>query len=701
MKILANKISGILLSVLFLAIGSFLFEASAQDIRIQGKITDIATGEPIAAVNIIDDGYVIAYSDIDGNYSCTVARDAELIFYSGQHEEVKIKVNNRQIINVQMQMLTIEISEAVVTASFGNTTVYVEPSDLQLVGDHFILKTNVRIPRKQFDLNSRFIFQPVLYDATLKDSTYFRPVVIDGFNYHINQLRYFSFDGSKDRLADYVVTNELSQNDNIYSYKDSLYVDPKNVNNDFRSDCYIAINGLFKRENTRPGAKKDYEDTLLIAKGTVNPLRFIEYNIDPQELTDTNLIPKPEMKLLMDAGVSKINFVLGKAKVDENDAESVQNIQSINQKIQAIVNNEFATLKSIEIVGYASPEGSYKQNLSLAKARTDLILKELAASLDPSGAKFVDLTSESVVEPWSKVATMLRDTDPELAAYIDDLVYKYADTHDKIIPHMRNHKKYRTFLLKEILPSLRKVEYTLNYSEFRKLKDHEIWDRYNAKTEEISRYEYWRLIDTAPDSLTRYSLISEGLEKYPNFTYVANDLAIQLIKQDSVNLEILKPSLGRRAPEPVIYNQALMALGAREVAMADSLSRLLPMNDTTAYLKSITAALAGDYEAAYPQLASRGGLNEVLLLLCMERNANALAKCNELMATGDYNDNAKFWYVHAVCANRAEDIFTAMTSLEMALMLDPSLEETARLDSDAMDIIDLIRPPLDGTQTEY
>lgn len=701
MKILANKISGILLSVLFLAIGSFLFEASAQDIRIQGKITDIATGEPIAAVNIIDDGYVIAYSDIDGNYSCTVARDAELIFYSGQHEEVKIKVNNRQIINVQMQMLTIEISEAVVTASFGNTTVYVEPSDLQLVGDHFILKTNVRIPRKQFDLNSRFIFQPVLYDATLKDSTYFRPVVIDGFNYHINQQRYFSFDSSKDRLADYVVTNELSQNDNIYSYKDSLYVDPKNVNNDFRSDCYIAINGLFKRENTRPGAKKDYEDTLLIAKGTVNPLRFIEYNIDPQELTDTNLIPKPEMKLLMDAGVSKINFVLGKAKVDENDAESVQNIQSIKQKIQAIVNNEFATLKSIEIVGYASPEGSYKQNLSLAQARTDLILKELAASLDPSVAKFVDLTSESVVEPWSKVANMLRDTDPELAAYIDDLVYKYADTHDKIIPHMRNHKKYRTFLLKETLPSLRKVEYTLNYSEFRKLKDHEIWDRYNAKTEEISRYEYWRLIDTAPDSLTRYSLITEGLEKYPNFTYVANDLAIQLIKQDSVNLEILKPSLGRKAPEPVIYNQALMALGAREVAMADSLSRLLPMNDTTAYLKSITAALAGDYEGAYPQLASRGGLNEVLLLLCMERNHNALAKCNELMSTGEYNENAKFWYVHAVCANRTEDIFTAMTSLEMALMLDPSLEETARLDSDAMDIVDLIRPSLDGTQTEY
>jgi hypothetical protein len=124
------------------------------------------------------------------------------------------------------------------------------------------------------------------------------------------------------------------------------------------------------------------------------------------------------------------------------------------------------------------------------------------------------------------------------------------------------------------------------------------------------------------------------------------------------------------------------------------------MNDGTAYLKAISAAFAGDYEAAYPQLASRGGLNEVLLLLCMERNATALNKCNDLMAGGEYNDNAKFWYIHAVCANRTEDIFTAMTSLEMALMLDPSLEETARLDSDAMDIIDLIRPPEGESQTD-
>lgn len=689
-----NILSGFLLSLLCLVLGVAGFQANGQDkIRVQGKITDIATGEPIAAVNVIEDGYVVTYSDIDGNYSCTVSRSAELIYYSGQHEEVKVKVDNRQVINVQMQELTIELTEAVVTASYSNTTVYVEPSDLQIVGDQFVLKTNVRIPAKQFDLNSRFIFQPALYNATLKDTTFFRPVVIDGENYHINQQRYFSFDGSKDRLADYIVTNELGKTDNIYSYKDSLYVAPTDLDHDYKADCYIGINGLFRKETSILGGKTDYTDTLEIAKGTVNPLRFLDYNIEPQDLTDTSFIPKPEMKLLMDAGVSKINFVLGKAKVDEKDPESVRNINTIKEKLQAIINNQFATLKSIEIVGYASPEGSYKQNLSLAKSRTDLILKDVAGSLDPSIAKYVDLTSKSVVEPWSKVADMVREDDPELATFIDGLVYKYSDTHDMIIPHMRKHKKYRGILLQEVLPSLRKVEYTLNYSEFRKLKDFEIWDRYNARTEEISRYEYWRLIDTAPDSLTRYNLINEGLEKYPNFTYVANELAVKLIRKDSVNLEILKPSLGRKAPAPVIYNQALMALGAREVAMADSLARLLPTDDASAYLKSITAALAGDYEGAYPMLASRGGLNEILLLLCMERNATALNKCNELMTLPEYSQNAKFWYVHAICANRAEDVFTAMISLETAFGLDPELETIARLDSDVMDVVDLIRPP--------
>ena len=49
-----NKSSVILLSVILLFLGSVFNFANAQDvIRVQGKITDITTGEPIAALNVI------------------------------------------------------------------------------------------------------------------------------------------------------------------------------------------------------------------------------------------------------------------------------------------------------------------------------------------------------------------------------------------------------------------------------------------------------------------------------------------------------------------------------------------------------------------------------------------------------------------------------------------------------------------------
>ncbi|MBR4882468.1 MAG: hypothetical protein IKU18_01180, partial [Bacteroidales bacterium] len=140
--------------------------------------------------------------------------------------------------------------------------------------------------------------------------------------------------------------------------------------------------------------------------------------------------------------------------------------------------------------------------------------------------------------------------------------------------------------------------------------------------------------------------------------------------------------------------------GSREVGMADSLARLLPDNHSTAYLKSVTAALAGDFEGAYPMFASRGGLNEILILLCLERNKAAMEKCNELQTLPEYNKNGKFWYVHAICANRTDDIFTAMISLEAALTLDPDLEQIARLDSDMIDVIDLIRPLEEAPDTK-
>ena len=69
MTLRINKLSGFILAIFFLVMGSGIQIAHGQDrIRVQGKITDISTGEPIAAVNVIEDGYVVSYSDIPARF---------------------------------------------------------------------------------------------------------------------------------------------------------------------------------------------------------------------------------------------------------------------------------------------------------------------------------------------------------------------------------------------------------------------------------------------------------------------------------------------------------------------------------------------------------------------------------------------------------------------------------------------------------
>ena len=45
-----------------------------------------------------------------------------------------------------------------------------------------------------------------------------------------------------------------------------------------------------------------------------------------------------------------------------------------------------------------------------------------------------------------------------------------------------------------------------------------------------------------------------------------------------------------------------------------------------------------------------------------------------------------------MCANRLDDLSWAMEALQQAIMLDPDLIEIARLDSDVMDVIDILVP---------
>ena len=676
----------LLLALILMILPTHRAEAQ-HEIRIQGVVRDLATSEPIGGVSVIYNGDQVAFTDVDGNYSAFVPNNAELLFYKPEYNDYEVTVDNRQIININMTIKLVELGESIVVGKMSKKTIVVDQTELEVVGNYFHLKTKFRVPKQIFTTDKRFIVQPSLVNVTRGKVDWFRPVVMDGEVYKVNRQRVLGFEEDEDVLKPYIVENDLDETHNIYQYHDSLFISREHFNEDFRAECYLAVNANYENP------KKDFLDTVIIARGTQNPLRFLDYHIDPLELNDTSLIPKPEMKLVADKGVSRIGFVIGKAEIDRSDPENEAQMNAIKEKLLSIVDNRFSTLNGISVIGYASPDGTYRRNALLAQDRTDMVLREVVSALPEDVRKYVKLSSMSVVEPWSSVAKLMAADSLESASAVQEIVTKYGDDYVNTQNAVRRLPDYKEVIAKEYLPRLRRVEYEINSTEFRNLTVPEIWDRYNSGEEDISRYEFWKLIESCETPERQVAMEREALKKFRNFTLIANREAVRLHNSDSVNLDVLAPSVHLHAPVEVNFNQTLMALKAGDVELADSLMRFMPSDSRTSYLKAIVNTLNGDYDAAYPYIASMGGLNEVLILLCQGRNKDADAKMTILLEDQNNWKNADIWYVKAICANRLEDLNWAIEALNQAIMLDPKLIEIARLDSDVMDVLDIILPP--------
>ncbi len=682
----------LLLSIILMFLPALNLSAQ-HEIRIQGVVRDLTTSEPIGGVSVIYNGDQVAVTDIDGNYSAFVPNNAQLLFYKPEYNDYFVAVDNRQIININMTIKLVELGEAIVVGKMSKKTIVVDQTELEVVGNYFHLRTKFRVPKQIFTTDKRFIVQPSLVNVTRETVNWFRPVVMDGEVYKVNRERALGFEEDEDILKPYIVENTLDETQHIYQYHDSLFISREHFNEDFKAECYLAVNANYENP------KKDFLDTVVIARGTQNPLRFLDYHIEPLELNDMTLIPKPEMKLVADKGVSRIGFVIGKAQIDKSNPQNEVEMQAIKEKLLSIVGNRFSTLNGISVVGYASPDGVYRSNALLAQERTDMVLDEIVSALPDDVRKYVKLSSMSVVEPWSGVAKLLQADSLALAPQVQEIVEKYGDDYVNTQAGIKKLPEYRSVIAEKYLPRLRRVEYEINSTEFRNLTVPEIWDRYNKGEEDISRYEYWKLIESCETSEQKIRMEREALKKFKNFTLIANREAVRLHQIDSINLDVLAPSVHLHAPIEVNYNQTLMALKAGDVELADSLMRFMPSNSKTSYLKAIVNTLNGDYDAAYPYIASMGGLNEVLILLCQGRNKDADAKMTALLEDQNNWTNADMWYVKAICANRLDDLNWAIESLTQAITLDPKLIEIARLDSDVMDVLDIIMPPEDEEAT--
>ncbi|MCM1111088.1 MAG: carboxypeptidase-like regulatory domain-containing protein [Clostridium sp.] len=654
------------------------FAVPARDITVTGHVRALKNNEPLPAVTIYDNASdrLLGSTNDEGYYSITVDDGATLTFSILGSEDKVVGVDGRQLIDITLDPTSVVLAEVVVQGSRVTDIVMAEPTDIDVRGNYLQVKTRVKVPHERFHPSDRLVIQPTIRNVTRGNTIFMRPLVFDGYRYAATQERMYDWDRSLDPLTPYVSVKQTGgRTDDIITVADSVFVE--NPKDDFRCDLFMAIEDY---------NRVVYRDTTTIARGTVNPLRFLNYDLGGVFVDQEEFLPKPELQLRDTHGDINLTFRVGKQNLDMGLGDNRREMDSLLRMLREIEANPSMGLKSFTIHGTASPEGNAARNNQLANGRVNSAMNVIVGQLAETTRRSADIKATASVSTWSDLAALMRSDglDSE-AAEVDKAVARYRKSPAAQERAVRSLPFFRNLIDKVYLPRMRRVEYEIVTSKYRFLTDDEIRELYRTSPSTMSRYEYWRLysLENRPEEKQR--IIEQALEVHPGFLVAASDLAALRIDAGTPDAELLPPYMEKtnELPDATVSNQAVAELDAGHFSVADNLASSLP--DTPRYhkLKIYSRAASGHFEEVMQEISADSPFNEVLLLLAVKANDKAWQKAQKL------GDSAREEYIKAVAANRVDEYMAATTHLEKAFDLDPSLEEIARVDGD---VIDLLQP---------
>ena len=660
-------------------------DVSAQEVmRVLGTVVVKSDGSPCISVNVSDASTrrVLAMTDVDGTFAVNVRSNARLRFSMVGMKTKEVDVKGKSRLRVVLEEESVSLKEVTISQKRITDKILPEPTDIEVRGNYFHVKTRVRVPREMFSHNTRLVVQPVLNNATRKQVTLMKPMVYDAREYNETQDRLYNFHLNDslagDPLARYITvkseqTREKGRTNDIIGYNDSIYVE--HVKDDFSCDVYMAI------ENYN---RILYRDTTIIARGTVNPLRFLDYSFAAHELTDSAYFPKKEVQLRDSQGKVNLRFPVGKAVFDSSDPQNASEIDKLRRQIETISQSKGASLSSLELRGQSSPEGRYSRNMSLAKMRMDYALGFLKRTLPADMTQGMTFTSDATVAPWSRVAEILRkDTLASEADRVEAILAAHPGNIEAQGRAIQRLPFYHKIIATRCLPQLRRVDYTLHYNVYRTLTIDEIAQLYAQDYSQLSKYEFFKLYRAEADTAKRVAMMRQALEVYPSFMAAANDLSVQLINHRQYDASLLRPFAGAGAPQEVNVNQLITLLNEGLYASADSVAHFVNDNESTHTILAVNAVLNSRYDAKnYATIAKTGKRNEVVMLLAMKLDDAALRMSRQLP-----DNEAVSHYLRAICLNRTNDPTEAYEELKRAFAMDASLKEIAKTDGDVTDLL--------------
>ncbi len=424
-------------------------------------------------------------------------------------------------------------------------------------------------------------------------------------------------------------------------------------------------------------------NTFLIAEGVINTAQ----NIDKKALHTAYVEPVIKQKTITDNG--DIFFMVNSDNINwsvplNKDTQNKSAVKDLTSHILRGWN-----IKNIEIIGWASPEGTIKYNTTLsqnrAKTTEDFLKKRLAslATQDKSGVSYKNVNDIKFVTKgngpdWDGLmAAITKSTIKDKDIIIKTLK---SQTPEQRVSQLSKYIKQYPELEKNILPSLRRCIINVNTIE-PSMSDEQITKMCTGNPKALSCDQMMYAATLVKDLNHKEKIYITAIETYPNNAEPYCNAGVVAIKRG--NIKHAKQLSHQAIEINDLLAEAYNNLGVIAIfennykTAADMFKQAKELGLNTDYNDGVVHINKGDYEKAI-KLMTKDNPNcdyNVALAQTLDKKyviAEETIKC--------LDENGQTLYLQAIIASRSNDVDKCLKHLSKAIKKDSKIKKIAKED---------------------
>ena len=427
---------------------------------------------------------------------------------------------------------------------------------------------------------------------------------------------------------------------------------------------------LFLRFEAKNGKKAVEIPEQLIAEGLNATSKLVKAEDNKAQIT-----PDKFQRVIQQTQEADILFLIQQANLRSSETSS-QQMKDLQAAIQEANANERKAIHSLEVAGYASPDGAQALNEKLAKSRQDVSQKFLAKDLKKNKIDQA-IESEITAEDWEGFKAALENSNIQDKDLVLRVLSMYSDPEERETQIKNIAAAYKN-IADEILPALRRSRLILTTDLIGK-SDDEIRNLAKNDPAALNVEELLYAATLTNDKAEKIAIYKKATEQFANDYRGFNNLGMVYMEEGNV-AEARRCFQNALQIEPnnpdVNYNAGVAAMADGDLKKAEE--HLGKAAGTQANLSAAMGTLytmKGDYKSARGAYGQSATNNAAVQQILAEDYA-AAKKTLDAVA----EPNATTAYLKAVVAARTNARADVLSNLKNAVAQDASLKAKAAND---------------------